>query len=60
MTPEERKAQAAHARAVRAELKAQERVLTCPKGHDCKVTLYVKADAWCKHGKMKEAKDETR
>jgi hypothetical protein len=36
--------------ALAKQRKENERVLVCSKG--CRVTLYVKGDAWCVHGKM--------
>lgn len=53
-TPE----QLAKARRLKEALKdaqeAAEHTKVCAHGHDCKVTLYVKAEAWCKHGRMKD------
>lgn len=53
-TPE----QLAKARRLKKALKDAEeaaaRVMVCAHGHDCKVTLYVNADAWCRHGRMKQ------
>lgn len=42
-----------------AEKREQETVtFVCPKEQGCRVTVYTRAKAWCRHGTMKEEKHE--